>query len=199
MTAEVRPAVAEFRVLLVCTGNICRSPIAEQVLRERLPLPGVVFSSAGTAAIRGAMMPVEAASVSIRLGGEPAGYRARPLESWMVADADLVLTMSREHRSAVVRQHATAHRRAFTLREFERLLTSMPVGGVAADLSAPDALRALVPRVASRRGVEPAAKPDDLDIPDPYQRGRRAYERAGRLIDGATASIAADLMRLLGR
>jgi len=198
VTAADAPAVPEFRVLLVCTGNICRSPIVEQVLRERLALPGVVFSSAGTAAIRGAMMPVEAAAVSIRLGGEPAGHRARPLEGWMVADADLILTMSREHRSAVVRQHATAHRRAFTLREFERLLAGMS-DEVGRDLSIPDALRALVPRVAARRGVERAARPEDLDIPDPYQRGRRAYERAGRLIDGATASISSDLSRRLER
>ncbi len=109
-----------FRVLFVCSGNICRSALAEQVLRARVraifgghaaEADSVVrFSSAGTIAAEGQRMPEQAAELSVRYGGDPSEHQARFLTPGIIQGVDLVLTMAREHRSAVVRAVPRANR-----------------------------------------------------------------------------------------
>src|SRR4051795_5389163 len=73
-----RLAGVSFVVLFVCTGNICRSPIAERLLAARLPDPSIRAASAGTRAMVGYGIDQTAAHVLRRLGGEPDGHGARP-------------------------------------------------------------------------------------------------------------------------
>lgn len=94
-----------FRVLVVCTGNLHRSPLAERLLAFRLAPAGGRFhvSSAGTIAENGAPMDPAAASLLTELGGDPAGAAARRLTAPLVSDAELVLGAATEHREAAVR------------------------------------------------------------------------------------------------
>lgn len=177
MTAE------SLSVLLVCSGNICRSPLAEQVLRARVDGAGVVFSSAGTIARDGWEMTDEAALLSRRLGGDPSGHASRRISRRMVEEADLVLTAAREHRARVVELLPRASAYTFTLRQFARLLE---LGGPPEAASAPH----LVAQVAARRGYAPPTAPGADDVPDPYRRPMAEYEVAAALIDEAVASIA---------
>ncbi|WIB36471.1 hypothetical protein [Curtobacterium sp. MCJR17_043] len=119
------------RILFVCSGNICRSPLGAQVLQARLgPAASVhVVESAGTIADDGAVMDGAAAAQSVRLGGVTEAHRSRYLTEQIAASADLVLTAERSHRSAVVQLAPRAAKRAFTIKQFARVLDGLEPGG----------------------------------------------------------------------
>ncbi|MGP5699927.1 arsenate reductase/protein-tyrosine-phosphatase family protein [Glutamicibacter arilaitensis] len=110
-------------ILTVCTGNICRSPFAEGILKLRLQEePRFEIASAGLHAVTGAQMDQEAALQLIAHGGNPAGLIGKPLNEGLVKAADLILTMTRSQRDEVIRRFPSAMHRTFTLAEFARLL-----------------------------------------------------------------------------
>jgi tRNA threonylcarbamoyl adenosine modification protein (Sua5/YciO/YrdC/YwlC family) len=93
-----------FRILLVCTGNACRSPMAEGFLKEMLPEPlrrKVIVSSAGTAPLEGSPPTPNAVEAARELGADISGLVSKRLKPQTVRSADLVLTMERAHRDRV--------------------------------------------------------------------------------------------------
>jgi protein-tyrosine-phosphatase len=106
------------RVVLVCTGNICRSPLAEALLQSALRERGadVIVSSAGTGAWDGAPASEGAYLVGLERGLDLSGHRARLLTREVVEQADLILTMARHHRARV--QELGGEGRVFVLGEY---------------------------------------------------------------------------------
>ena len=187
-----------FRVLHVCTGNICRSPMAERLMRAgldaRLGDAGsrFVVESAGTWGHTGSAMEPHAASTLAGYGVDGSDFRARELVAEHVVGADLVLGASREHRAASVVLHPRAAKRTFTLREFARLVasvdpTELPTGDVV------ERARALVAKAAGRRGLVPPATPGDDDLDDPYQAPQSAFAVCGELV-ASTLRVPLDLL-----
>ncbi len=104
MTAGPAPR-APRRVVLVCTGNTCRSALAEALLRRALEERGVTdvdVSSAGTGAWEGAPASEGAYLVGLESGLDLSGHRARLLTGDVVSQSDLILTMARHHRARVL-------------------------------------------------------------------------------------------------
>jgi protein-tyrosine-phosphatase len=89
-------------ILFVCTGNTCRSALAEGLARARLgPEPGTTFASAGLYALDGAPATAHALSVAAEVGVDLGAHRARSLSREMVEAADRVYGMTRSHAEAL--------------------------------------------------------------------------------------------------
>jgi protein-tyrosine phosphatase len=158
--------VSGFGVLVVCTGNLYRSPLAECLLRQRLHEARQVIrlASAGTEAVPGTPMPTPTASFLLERGADPSGTSCRRLTKELVEGSDLVLAAATEHREAAVRLSPVwALTRAFTLCEFARLVRAQDAAGVT---DPADRFAALVRGAAARRGAA-RVQPDADDIDDP--------------------------------
>lgn len=181
------PVATTFTILLVCTGNICRSCVAERLFTALLPT--VAVRSAGTHALVGQPIADPMLPLLRRAGADPDDFAARQLTERLIRDADLILTLTREHRAAVVELWAGSVRRVFTLREFARLLTDVDVDQLPrADVAS--RLRAAMPLAAAqRRQLNQPAEIDD--VADPYRRPEAEYQRAFQEIQSAVVGIAA--------
>lgn len=167
------------RILVVCTGNVCRSPLTERLLRARLSdrlaeqHDRIVVTSAGVRALAGSAMTPQAASELRSLGGDDAAFVSRQLTVDLLQGSDLVLAATRQHRSEAVTLAPRALRSAFTLRELHRLLREADLSGLPRDPA--DRLRELVVLARARRGFVPPAPEGDDDVTDPYGRSAQAY------------------------
>lgn len=91
------------RILLVCIGNICRSPTAEYLLRERLAAGDFDVSSAGLAAVVGRPMDKMAAKVLLEHGIDGSRHRGRQLNADLLRQSDLILVMEKSHAASIAR------------------------------------------------------------------------------------------------
>lgn len=107
------------RVLVVCLGNVCRSPIAEYVLRRRLAGRDVVVESAGIAATDGARVEPAALAVLDRHGIDADAHVARRLDREMIDAADLVLVMERDHLEYICSELPSATGKTFLLGKWQ--------------------------------------------------------------------------------
>jgi len=109
-----------WRVLLVCTGNTCRSPVAEVLLRAAAVEAGlcVEVTSAGTSAVPGAPMTAYARALLERDYGLKVRHSARRLDAELVSKAQVILTMTADHRRAVLALDPSAAGRVFLLQEY---------------------------------------------------------------------------------
>lgn len=176
---------ARFHVLFVCTGNICRSPLAERLARSVLgPRSAIHVTSAGTHAVPGLEMAERARQELVRLGGDPDGFASRPLTAHLVASADLVLTATSQHRAESVALQPAAHIRTFTIAQFGALAQAVPPSAVTHHMDPVRRAEALVAEVRALRGL---VQVDQPDIIDPYGGSRRVYRFAGRRISESLA------------
>ncbi|WP_426664050.1 low molecular weight protein-tyrosine-phosphatase [Rhodanobacter aciditrophus] len=90
------------RILIVCLGNICRSPTAEYLFRQRTESRHVAFSSAGLCAPIGRPMDATALQLLAENGIDGTMHRARQLMPSMLREADLILGMERDHVAAMI-------------------------------------------------------------------------------------------------
>ncbi|WEK62323.1 MAG: low molecular weight phosphatase family protein [Candidatus Microbacterium colombiense] len=170
-------------ILTVCTGNICRSPQAEVLLRRRLEGVGVRVHSAGTHALVGHGMTDQAQQIAVRSGARvdaAAAHAARYLVEPLLIESDLILTMAGEHRSHVVKMMPSRLRQTFTVREFARLAATVTDEAIrtAADTAGdapPARLRAAIRMLSGQRGLSLSTEEDD-DVIDPYRRSWETYE-----------------------
>ena len=191
--APARP----FTVLAVCTGNICRSPAVERLLATELGADTsvtadagseLVIASAAAGAVVGAPVPPPMAALIEGAGASAEGFAARQITEQIVRDADLVLALTKKHRSKVVALHPGAVRRTFTLRELARLADGVDPDALP-DGTPAERLRALIPLAAALRAAQAAVAVDD-DVVDPYGGPDALYAESFAQLRPAVQAIA---------
>ena len=178
-----------FHILVVCLGNVCRSPVAERLLHRELasPVDGGLrppptVSSAGVRAMVGSPMQPEAAAELARRGGDPGGFVSRQLTPALVSSADLVLVATRSLRSRVLEENPRGLKRTFTIREFAALSTA-----VVEDGTPPAGPSQLVARALVRRG---AVAVPDYDVADPMGKGAHVHRQVAEALQTECTRIA---------
>ena len=189
-----------FRVLFVCTGNICRSPLAEQVFRQLFEVAQrsglATFESAGVYAEVGKNIHPDSAKSMTELGFTPEQHVARQLTAEQLENADLVLSATTDHRAEVARTLVKANRYSFTLPEFARIATYLAsepeaIAETMADYLAENPVtdfKSKVAQAAAFRGYAPPATTTD-DILDPWGRGYGDYQAVAKEIQNYANTI----------
>jgi protein-tyrosine phosphatase len=171
-----------FSILFVCTGNLCRSPAAERVLRHELEaadFEDVLVESAGVRAVVGEPMSPPMAALVSDYGAVPSDFRARQLTPPMLRQSDLVIGMSSAHRTAAVTLAPPVVQRAFVLGELSRMLARVDAEAITAEAGTPDGaadrLSAMV--TLARRHRTPGLDLED-DVVDPIGQSDEVYARS---------------------
>lgn len=165
-----------YRILMVCLGNICRSPMAEVVLRDELDRVGldgrVTVESAGTGDWHvGGPMDDRARAELSRRGYDGSRHVARQVQPGWLGSYDLFVVMDRKN-----------------LVNLRKMAASRP--GRAADPDLADG------RIAMMRSFDPASDPA-AEVPDPYNGAPAEYEEAFELVHAAARGLAGRLSELL--
>jgi protein-tyrosine phosphatase len=186
------PALVMTSILVVCTGNICRSPMAEGFLRDdlqgRFGADAPAVSSAGTSGLEGQAASAGSVRAAAERGSNIEAHRARRLTHQMLREADLVLCMAGDHRAQVAALVPEVASRSFTLKELVRLLESA---------DDPDPARhdadALADRVAAADALRASGftgNPRDEDIADPLGMPLESYRAIAWELEGWCARLA---------
>jgi protein-tyrosine phosphatase len=184
-----------FDVLVVCTGNICRSAYAALLLgaATRRDDDLIRVSSAGIGAVVGAPMHADEARAATALGLDPSGHRGRQLTAPLIDDADLVLALSERHLEVILTERPSAMDRTFLLGDYAALCALPSLDGQPTATRAD--LCAQVGYAARLRDAGRQADHGDIagEIDDPYGHGPARHRVAIARIEHAVGLIAARL------
>lgn len=175
---------APFTLLTVCTGNICRSPLAEELFRMGLSrVQNLQVESAGLHALSGQPMDEIAAQQLVKFGGKPEGLIGQQFTESHAKSADLILTMTLDQRNELVRKYPRATRRTFSLGELALIL-----GQLQNPMTLVDIVKYAGPN-RSKSGVTLAH-----DIVDPYRQSIQVHQDVAHSIAVLVDSISSNVL-----
>lgn len=183
-------------ILVVCTGNICRSPMAEGFVRreleERFGSQAPSVGSAGTWGSDGNPAMPEAVAAAAERGADIRSHGATYLEPEVILPAALIIGMTGDHREAVGQMVPQAAGRTFTLKELVRLLDALPRSG-AATSSPREEMVARVTAADALRGSGFVGNPLDEDVVDPLGTPMDTYRAVAWEIDSLCERLVTSL------
>ncbi len=176
------------RILVVCTANVCRSPMAEALLQRQLDERDIdaEVESAGVRATGQPVHPLVVKTLSAGWGLEINERTGRPLTNDMVNAADLVMTMAREHVREIVTAVPEVLPRAFTLRELVRRESELGIRPPDTPVS-----EWLARMSRNRRATELVGVAPHDDIADPIGQDEYVFRKTAEDIDDLTRKLVA--------
>jgi protein-tyrosine phosphatase len=175
-----------YTVLFVCTGNVCRSPAAERLLRGAVKGQDVRVASAGTGALVGEPISPPMADLLRAHGVDPDEFAARQLTVPILRAADIVITMTHAQRAEVVTLLPAAVQRTFVLGELATMLRQVDDAAIT-QRTGPEPTLADRLSTAFTLAKHHVAPGNDLggDVDDPYGRSKQVYARSfDQILDG---------------
>ena len=181
----------KIKVLVVCTGNICRSPMAQQMLQQLLHAAGLQdkfeLVSAGTNPQLGSALHPQTAQSMQALGFEPQPHLPQHLTKEQIEASQLVLSATIEHRGQVAQLLPSANAKNFTLLEFARLSEFLMTDEFESERKALSIAEKL--QLANRlRGYAPPALQEE-SIVDPWGQDRDVFTEVAELTEKSAISI----------
>jgi len=162
-------ANSKFHILFVCSGNSCRSPLAEGLLRAQIPSrlqDDVVIKSAGTLGIEGSPAARYSVEIVKEMGGDISGHRSQGVAEELIAEADLILAMASEHLEYLSSEFPKYRENIFLLKRFAR-------------------------------AANESANADDDDIFDPIGTSKETYQACAEIIDEELERILPTLVNFI--
>jgi protein-tyrosine phosphatase len=165
-------------VLVVCTANQCRSPMAERLLARRLEQAGI-DARVGSAGFLNGGAPAAAGAVAAlrRLGLDLRDHRSRTIDAELLDAADVTITMEGTHVVDIATTWSGHGHRSITLSDAVdglALAADQPIGD-------PESLRSWAEEV--HRSATSSVFDQRRDVPDPMGRSRRAFRTTAGLLD----------------
>ncbi|SJZ48300.1 low molecular weight protein arginine phosphatase [Selenihalanaerobacter shriftii] len=108
----------ETKILFVCTGNTCRSSMAEYIFNHLANNEKYEVESAGISAIEGATVSAQAEQVMGEKGIDISDHEAQKINEELIEEVDLILTMTHQHKNSILNMVPESRRKIFTLKEF---------------------------------------------------------------------------------
>ena len=174
------PAATPVAVLVICTGNICRSPMAEAFINQRAGEAGIGISATSAGfLLDGEPAAADTVAAMEELGIDLSRHRSRRVTPEMVTAADLVITMERTHaRSLALEVPGSA----------EKIHT---IGAAVAGLASPadEPIRDRITRLGRERPAEVLLGRGTDEVEDPYGRPSRFHRRTAQHLDRLTSEL----------
>jgi protein-tyrosine phosphatase len=184
--------VNRFRLVVLCTGNRFRSPLAEVLLRDLTAELPVDVTSAGTLSLPPTPALPEAIEAATRMQLDLTAHRCRHMSEAELDDADLVVGFERMHVAAAVVDGGAAAERTFTMTELVGLLREVEPREQDPVARAREAV-ILADRARSGR---PLQFLDSNELGDPYGRSQKVYRETAERVEALSEELAARLFRV---
>ena len=192
----VYPSESRFTILFVCTGNQCRSALAEVITRSLTEGLPVEVSSAGTDVLGSVPSPKRTLKAASKLGYDLGEHRSRPLADADLDSAGLVVGFEVPHVATAVIERGADRSRTWLLPQLVRALEGGPAGTQRSSGDLIAGARSRLSRAAERRSSAPPMMGDQ--IADPIGRSARTHESTARTIDDLCRRMVAGLFRATG-
>lgn len=177
------------KVLFVCTGNICRSPMGELMFPLFFHDDSITTDSAGVQGLIDNPIDPSSARLMQADGIDPSAFRSKRLTPQLAMDSDLILCFTEHQRKKIVELAPRIRSRTFLLTDFADLCAYCAKNGLIEGDTLEDRLDSVL---ASASLVRPMLSPAH-DIDDPYRKEFEAFETAHQQIGESFATIAAAL------
>ena len=173
------------RILFVCTGNICRSPMGEYLFRRYTQGTSLEIDSAGTHSLVGHAIDPSSKALLDAAGIDASEFRSTQLTQGIADDADLILCFEPEQQHNIVVIAPTALPYTFTLTDFSNMCAYCAQKGMISGNTIQERLQSVIDQsMLARPALPPAAT-----IPDPYRKNFEAFRSAANATNDTIRNI----------